>query len=71
MLYEILNPLTTDVGPLRLFGFITFHTGGAVVTALFISFILGHMGSRSARVVDDSPPERPCRDANLRDLCDV
>ncbi|MDH3236036.1 MAG: phospho-N-acetylmuramoyl-pentapeptide-transferase, partial [Alphaproteobacteria bacterium] len=41
MLYEILNPLSTDVGALRLFGFITFRTGGAVVTALFISFILG------------------------------
>jgi phospho-N-acetylmuramoyl-pentapeptide-transferase len=41
MLYEILNPLASDVGVLRLFGFLTFRTGGAVVTALFISFILG------------------------------
>jgi phospho-N-acetylmuramoyl-pentapeptide-transferase len=41
MLYEILNPLSTDVGVLRLFGFLTFRTGGAVVTALFLSFILG------------------------------
>jgi phospho-N-acetylmuramoyl-pentapeptide-transferase len=41
MLYEILNPLSSDVGVLRLFGFLTFRTGGAVVTALFLSFILG------------------------------
>jgi phospho-N-acetylmuramoyl-pentapeptide-transferase len=41
MLYEILNPLSSDVGALRLFGFLTFRTGGAVVTALVISFILG------------------------------
>jgi phospho-N-acetylmuramoyl-pentapeptide-transferase len=41
MLYEILKPLASDVGVLRLFGFLTFRTGGAVVTALFLSFILG------------------------------
>jgi len=41
MLYEILNPLSTDIGSLRLFGFLTFRTGGAVVTALILSFILG------------------------------
>ncbi len=41
MLYEILTPLADEVGTLRLFAFITFRTGGAVVTALLLSFILG------------------------------
>ena len=41
MLYEILTPLADDFGTLRLFAFITFRTGGAVVTALLLSFILG------------------------------
>ena len=41
MLYEILTPLTEDFGALRLFAFITFRTGGAMVTALLVSFILG------------------------------
>jgi len=41
MLYEIFKPLASDVGVLRLFGFLTFRTGGAVVTALILSFILG------------------------------
>ncbi|HVO14625.1 MAG TPA: phospho-N-acetylmuramoyl-pentapeptide-transferase [Alphaproteobacteria bacterium] len=41
MLYELLYPLSNDVGWLRLFGFLTFRSGGAVVTALLVSFIFG------------------------------
>ena len=41
MLYNILVPLSEEFGSLRLFQFITFRTGGAVVTALLFSFILG------------------------------
>ncbi len=41
MLYNLLFPLADDFGFLNLFRYITFRTGGAVVTALFISFIFG------------------------------
>ena len=41
MLYNLLFPLAEDFGFLNLFRYITFRTGGAVVTALFISFIFG------------------------------
>lgn len=41
MLYTLLFPLSDGFGPLRLFQFITFRTGGAIVTALLISFVLG------------------------------
>jgi phospho-N-acetylmuramoyl-pentapeptide-transferase len=41
MLYNLLAPLNVDFGPLNLFRYITFRTGGAVVTALIISFVLG------------------------------
>jgi len=41
MLYNLLAPLTSDFAPLNLFRYITFRTGGAVVTALIIGFVLG------------------------------
>ena len=41
MLYNLLFPLADDFGFLNLFRYITFRTGGAVVTAMFISFIFG------------------------------
>ena len=41
MLYEWLTPLSDQVGFFRLFEFITFRTGGAVMTAMIISFMLG------------------------------
>ena len=41
MLFEILFPLTDEVGGLRLFQYLTFRTGGAVMTALFISWLIG------------------------------
>ena len=41
MLYNFLVPLADDFGPLNLFRYITFRTGGAIMTALIISFIFG------------------------------
>jgi len=41
MLYEVLYPLSNEIGFFRLFGFITFRTGGSIITALFLSFVLG------------------------------
>ena len=41
MLYQILPSLSDDFGALRLFQFITFRTGGAMLTALVISLLLG------------------------------
>jgi phospho-N-acetylmuramoyl-pentapeptide-transferase len=39
MLYNILFPLSDVFGPLNLFQYLTFRTGGAVITALVISFV--------------------------------
>ncbi len=41
MLYELLVPLAPTVPGLNLFRYITFRTGGAVMTALLVSFLLG------------------------------
>ena len=41
MLFNFLVPLADQFGPLNLFRFLTFRSGGAVLTALFISFLLG------------------------------
>jgi phospho-N-acetylmuramoyl-pentapeptide-transferase len=41
MLYLLLHPLSEDFHALNLFRYITFRSGGAVVTALLISFAFG------------------------------
>ena len=41
MLYNLLYPLADDFGLFNLFRYITLRTGGAVMTALIVSFILG------------------------------
>jgi phospho-N-acetylmuramoyl-pentapeptide-transferase len=41
MLFNLLFPLADQFGPLNLFRYLTFRSGGAVLTALFISFMLG------------------------------
>ena len=41
MLYNLLYPLSEDVGGLNLFRYLTFRTGGAVMTALLLSFVFG------------------------------
>jgi phospho-N-acetylmuramoyl-pentapeptide-transferase len=41
MLYNLLFPLADQVGIFNLFKYLTFRTGGAVLTALIISFLAG------------------------------
>jgi len=41
MLYHLLFPLTDHVRGLNLFRYLTFRFGGALVTALIVSFVLG------------------------------
>ena len=43
MRYNMLHPLADDIGLFNLFRYITRRTGGAVVTARFVSFIFGPM----------------------------
>ncbi|MBI3706132.1 MAG: phospho-N-acetylmuramoyl-pentapeptide-transferase [Proteobacteria bacterium] len=46
MLFNLLYPLSDQIPPLNLFRYLTFRSGGAVITALFISFLCGR------RVID-------------------
>jgi phospho-N-acetylmuramoyl-pentapeptide-transferase len=41
MLYNLLYPLSNDIQVFNLFKYITFRTGGALMTALLISFLIG------------------------------
>jgi len=41
MLYHLLVPLADDFGALNVFRYLTFRTGGAVITALIVSFLFG------------------------------
>jgi phospho-N-acetylmuramoyl-pentapeptide-transferase len=41
MLYNFLAPFSDDFGLFNLFRYITFRTGGAMITALIVSFIIG------------------------------
>ena len=41
MLFNLLVPFVGDFAPLNLFRYLTFRTGGAVITALFIAFLVG------------------------------
>jgi phospho-N-acetylmuramoyl-pentapeptide-transferase len=41
MFYHLLYPLASDVGAFNVFRYITFRTGAATLTALFIAFLLG------------------------------
>jgi len=41
MLYNLLYPLVSELGAFNLFRYITFRTGGAVLTALLVSFLFG------------------------------
>src|SRR4051812_49999545 len=41
MLFNLLTPLADEFGPFNLFRYLTFRTGGAVLTALIVSFLLG------------------------------
>ena len=41
MLYHLLTPLASEVSALNVFRYITFRTGAATLTALFLAFLLG------------------------------
>ncbi len=41
MLFNLLAPLSDEIGVFNLFNYLTFRTGGAVMTALLISFVFG------------------------------
>ncbi len=41
MLYNLLYPLTDEFGIFNLFKYLTFRAGGAVLTALIVSFVVG------------------------------
>jgi phospho-N-acetylmuramoyl-pentapeptide-transferase len=41
MLFNLLAPLTDDFQAFNLFRYLTFRTGGAIMTALLISFVMG------------------------------
>ncbi len=41
MLYNLLAPLADDYGLFNLFHYLTFRTGGAILTALIVSFVFG------------------------------
>ena len=41
MLYHLLFPLADEIGAFNVFRYITFRTGGAVMTALLVSFWMG------------------------------
>jgi phospho-N-acetylmuramoyl-pentapeptide-transferase len=41
MLFHLLFPLADQFGPFNLFRYLTFRSGGALVTALFLSFAMG------------------------------
>jgi hypothetical protein len=41
MFYHLLYPLASDVSAFNVFRYITFRTGAATLTALFIAFMVG------------------------------
>ena len=41
MIYHFLYPLASDIGAFNVFRYITFRTGAATLTALFIAFVVG------------------------------
>ncbi len=67
MLYHLLFPLADDIGAFNLFRYLTFRTGGAMMTALFLSFVLGGPLIRWLRskqgegqpIRDDGPQSHP------------
>ncbi len=67
MLFNLLFPLADEFGLFNLFRYITFRTGGAMITALVISFVLGPPLIRWLRrqqgegqpIRDDGPESHP------------
>ena len=65
MLYSLLYPLADHFSAFNVFRYITFRTGGAVMTALLVSFLIGPrlirwLQEEAARGPAD-PRRRPAR----------
>ncbi|MBI3452686.1 MAG: phospho-N-acetylmuramoyl-pentapeptide-transferase [Rhodospirillales bacterium] len=58
MLFNLLVPLADQFGPLNLFRYLTFRSGGAVLTALLLSFMLGRPIIAWLRRQQKEPPIR-------------
>ncbi|GBD44645.1 Phospho-N-acetylmuramoyl-pentapeptide-transferase [bacterium HR40] len=56
MLYHLLYPLADQIGAFNVFRYLTFRTGGAVMTALFLSFLLGPPLIRWLRATQNGMP---------------
>ena len=61
MLYNLLVPLVGEVGAFNLFRYITFRTGGAIITALVLSFLFGPAIIRWLQVEAARRPADPQR----------
>ncbi len=59
MLYHLLVPLADWFFPFNVFRYITFRSGGAVLTALFVGLLLGPATIRWLRTVQNGSPEPP------------
>jgi len=64
MLYHLLYPLADQIGAFNVFRYLTFRTGGAVMTALIVSFVIGpylisHLKSKQngGQPIRDDGPE--------------
>jgi len=60
MLFHLLFPLADEIGAFNVFRYLTFRTGGAIITALVISFVLGPMFIRTLRRLQNEG--QPIRD---------
>ncbi len=65
MLFNLLYPLSDDIGLFNLFRYLTFRTGGAVMTALLVSFVFGQplirwlkAQQKNGQPIRDDGPER-------------
>ena len=63
MLYHLLFSLREDFSALNVFQYITFRTGGAIMTALFLSFFFGPAMIRMLRAKQSAGPADPHRRA--------
>jgi phospho-N-acetylmuramoyl-pentapeptide-transferase len=58
MLFHILFPLSEDFAVLNVFRYLTFRTGGAIMTALIVSFLFGPVLIRMLKSRQSSQPIR-------------
>ncbi len=68
MLYNLLFPMADQFAAFNVFRYITFRTGGAVMTALIISFLFGPFIIRTlkSRQNGGQPIRDDCPESHLR-----